>query len=172
MAAKNPKQQKKGTKPDPDQKTVVATNRAARRDYDILDTLECGMVLRGSEAKSLRESKVTLTDAFARIDDGEMFILSLHITPYSHAALHSGHEPDRRRKLLMHRNQIDRWADRLDREPLTLIPLSLYFKGNKAKVELALARGKTQVDRRRDIAKRDSDRDIARAMSNNRRQRG
>ena len=173
MAGKNKnKTPKKGTKTTGvDDKTVVATNRQARRDYEILDTIECGIMLRGSEAKSLRESKVTLADAFGRFDDNEMFLIALHISPYSHAAHHSGHEPDRHRKLLLHRHQIDHWQERLDRDRLTLVPLSLYFIGNRAKVEMGLARGKSQVDRRRDIAKRDSDRDIAKAMSDNLRHR-
>lgn len=160
----SPKKKAKGPV-DPDEKTIVATNRQARRDYEILDTLECGMVLRGSEAKSLRESKVTLADSFARIDSGEFVIIGLHIAPYSHAAQHSGHDPDRNRKLLAHRHQIDSWHERSDRDRLTLVPLSLYFKGNRAKVELALARGKAQVDRRRDIAKRDAEMDMRRAKS-------
>ncbi len=169
---KNPKKGASNAADAKTAKTVVATNRQARRDYDIVDTIECGMVLRGSEAKSLRESKVTLGDAFGRIDRGEMYIIALHISPYSHAAHHTGHDPDRHRKLLLHRHQIDSWQERQDRDRLTLVPLSLYFVGNRAKVEMGLARGKSQVDRRRDIAKRDSDRDIAKAMSDNLRRRG
>lgn len=147
--------------------TIVASNRQARRDYDILDTLEVGMVLRGSEAKSLRESKVTLTEAWAQVYRGELWLHGLHISPYSHAAAVYGHEPDRQRKLLAHRGEILRLEARLDRERLSLIPLALYFKNGRAKLELAVARGRKQFDRRQAIAKkdaaRDAERDLARA---------
>ena len=129
------------------------------------------MVLRGSEVKSLRSSKVTLADAYARVDRNELWLLSLHISPYSASAFHSGHDTERPRKLLAHRNQIDRWADRVDRERLALVPMSLYFLDSRAKVELALARGLRQSDRRADIARRDADREAQKAMSANRRRR-
>lgn len=147
---------------------AVATNRAARRDYDILDTLEVGIQLRGSEVKSLRESKVQLAEAYAIFFQNEMWLVGLHISAYSHSAGAFGHEMDRRRKLLAHRSEIDRWAARVDREKLAVIPLALYFKDGRAKLEMALARGRSQADRRHDIAKRDADREAQRAMSRTR----
>ena len=148
--------------------TAVATNRAARRDYDILDTLEVGIVLKGSEVKSLRESKVQLADSYAIVYQGELWLVGLHISQYSHSAAAFAHDPDRRRKLLAHRDQIERWGSRVDREKLAIIPLSLYFKDGKAKLELALARGRTRADRRHDIAKREADREAQRAISRGR----
>ena len=145
--------------------TAVATNRPARRDYDILDPIVCGIVLRGSEVKSLRESKVNLAEAYAIVYQGELWLVGLHISAYSHSAAAFAHEPDRRRKLLAHRAEIDRLSSRLDREPLALIPLALYFVNGRAKLELALARGKSRTDRRHDIAKRDADREAQRAMA-------
>lgn len=147
---------------------VVATNRQARRDYEIVDTFECGIVLRGSEVKSLRESKVQLSDAYARVIRGELWLVGLRISPYSHSAPFDGHAPDRDRKLLAHRAEIDRIGARTDQEHLTLVPLSLHFKEGRAKVELALARGRHKADKRQAIAKRDADREaesaIGRAM--------
>ncbi len=148
---------------------VVATNRQARRNYELGDTYECGIVLRGSEVKSLRESKVQLDDAFAVIEDGEVWLLGLHIAPYSHAQAHSGHEAVRRRKLLLHRHQIERIRHRLQTERLALVPLRLYFSGGRAKVEIAVGKGRRTVDKRQDIARRDADREAARAMARSRR---
>ncbi len=149
--------------------TVVATNRRARRDFDILDTFECGLVLRGSEVKSLRESKVQLGEAYARVRDGEVWLHSLHVAPFSHSSAAFGHQPDRDKKLLLHRSEIDRIRARVDQERLTLVPLSLYFKDGRAKLELALARRRSKGDKRQDIARRDADlearRAIARGMS-------
>jgi SsrA-binding protein len=145
--------------------TAVATNRKARRDFDILETFECGIQLHGSEVKSLRESKVQLAEAFAIVYQNELWLSGLHISAYSHSAAAFAHEPDRRRKLLAHRREIDRLSARLDRENLTLIPLAIYFTNGRAKVELALARGKSRTDRRHDIAKRDADREAQRAMA-------
>jgi SsrA-binding protein len=150
---------------------IVATNRQARRDYEILDTLECGMMLKGNEVKSLRESKVTLADAYARITDHELWIYGLHITPYSHAGAADLLEPARDRKLLAHRLEIDRWAARLDQQHLTIVPLRLYFKAGRAKIELGLGRGKRQYDKRQDLAKREADREAEKAMSRAIRQR-
>lgn len=144
---------------------IVATNRRARRDYDILDAVEAGMVLRGSEVKSLRESKVQLAEAYARIDDGEAWLVGLHIAPYNHTAGFDQPEPDRRRKLLLRRDEIDRLRARLDQERLTLVPLSLYFKEGRAKLEIGLGRGRTKGDKRQAIAKREADREAAKAMS-------
>ena len=148
---------------------VVATNRQARHRYTLSDTFECGIVLTGSEVKSLREAKVQLSDAWASIDAGEVWLHGLHIAPYSHAQAHTGHEPMRDRKLLMHRHQIERLRLKLQVERLTLVPTKLYFKDGKVKVELAVGKGKNVVDRRQDIAKRDSEREAARSIAEARR---
>lgn len=148
---------------------VIATNRRARRDYELGEVVECGIVLKGSEVKSLRESKVQLADAYARIDNGEMWLLGLHIAPYSHGHGVMGHEPDRPRKLLLHRAEIQRIGSKLDQDRLTLVPLSLYFKDGRAKVEIALGKGRRMVDRREEIARRDADREAARAMARSQR---
>ena len=145
---------------------AVATNRQARRDYEILDTFEAGIVLQGSEVKSLREAKVQLAESFARIDNGEIWLVGLHITPYSHSGASDGHLLDRQRKLLLHKGEITKIQSRLDQERLTLVPLSLYFKDGRAKLELGIGRGRRQYDKRQVIAKRDADRDADRAMSN------
>ena len=143
----------------------VATNRQARRDYEILDTVEAGLVLAGSEVKALREAKVQLADAYARIIDHEAWLIGLHISPYSHASPMFSHHPDRQRKLLLHRAEIDRLRARVDQERLTLVPLTLYFKDGRAKLEVGLGRGRTSVDKRQVIAKRDADLEAKRAMS-------
>jgi SsrA-binding protein len=143
---------------------VVASNRQARRDYDILETIEVGIVLHGAEVKSLREANVQLNDAYARIDDGELWLQGLHIAPYSHGAAFSP-PVDRHRKLLAHRDEIDELRARLDQDRLTLIPLSLYFKDGRAKLELGLGRGRKHFDKRQVIAERDADLEARRAMS-------
>jgi len=150
---------------------VVATNRQARRNFEVLDTWEAGLVLRGGEVKSLRESKVQLAESFGRIDDGEAWLLGLHISPWatSGSAEASGHDPDRPKKLLLHRSEIRRMHDRVQREGLTLVPLSLYFSGGRAKVELALARGRGHADKRQAIAEREANREAERAMARRRR---
>lgn len=144
---------------------VVASNRQARRNYDVIETVEAGLVLKGSEVKSLRESKVQLADAFARVDGREMWLHSLHIAPYSYAQEHTGHDPDRARKLLLHKGEIERLSSRVDQEHLTLVPLAIYFKEGRAKVELALARGRKTYDKRQVIAQRDADLEARRAMA-------
>jgi SsrA-binding protein len=144
---------------------VIASNRQARRNYEILETVEAGLALAGSEVKSLRESKVQLADAYARVEGGEVWLVSMHIAPYSHAQAHSGHDPDRRRKLLLHRAEIERLAARVDQERLTLVPLSLYFKAGRVKVELAVGRGRRTFDKRQAIAKRDAELEARRALS-------
>jgi SsrA-binding protein len=144
---------------------VVATNRQARRNYSILDTIEAGLVLRGSEVKSLRDAKVQITDAYARIDGGEIWLHALHIAPYGFAQDHSGHEPDRKRKLLLHSHEIERLRSRVDPEQLSLIPLSIYFKDGRAKVELALAKGRKTYDKRQALAERDAAMDVRRALA-------
>ena len=140
----------------------VATNRRARHDYDILDTLECGIVLQGSEVKSLRAGRIALQDAYARIIDGEMWLFGVHVPPYAQANGFGAHDPDRRRKLLLHRRQIDEWMGRSQQQSLTMVPLSIYFKDGRAKVEMALARGRRQYDKRHAIATRDASREAAR----------
>lgn len=155
----------------PEGATVVASNRQARRDYDILDTLEVGIVLKGSEVKSLRESKVQLAESWAQVYRGELWLHGLHISPYSHSAAAFGHEPDRQRKLLAHREEILRLGSRVDRDNLALVPLSLYFLDGRAKVELAVARGRSRADRRQEIARRDADLEARRAIANARRNR-
>jgi SsrA-binding protein len=138
----------------------VATNRRARHKYELVETFECGVELLGTEVKALREGSAQLVDAYATINDGEVWLLNSHIPPYAPAL--DNHDPERPRKLLLHRNQIDRLVGRLERKGLTLVPTRIYFKGPRAKVELALARGKEQQDRRREIRDRDVRREVER----------
>lgn len=140
----------------------VASNRRARHDYEIIDTVECGLVLQGSEVKSLRAGRIALQDAYARIIDGEMWLFGLHIPPYAQANGFGAHDPDRRRKLLLHRRQIDEWMGKSQQQSLTIVPLSIYFRDGRAKVEIALARGRRQYDKRHAIASRDASREAAR----------
>ncbi|MDQ1360939.1 MAG: SsrA-binding protein [Acidimicrobiaceae bacterium] len=140
----------------------VASNRRARHDYDILDTVECGIVLQGSEVKSLRGGRIALQDSYARVIDGEVWLFGVHVPPYAQANGVGAHDPDRRRKLLLHRRQIDEWMGRSQQQSLTMIPLSIYFKDGRAKVELALAKGRRQYDKRHAIATRDASREAAR----------
>jgi SsrA-binding protein len=142
---------------------VVATNRRARYDYEILETLECGIVLIGSEVKSLREGTAQIAGSYARFDDGELWIFQMHVPPWSYAVGFGSHDPDRKRKLLVHRRELDQWKRKAETQSLTIVPLKLYFKEGRAKVEIALARGRKQQDRRQALAKRDSERDMARA---------
>lgn len=145
---------------------VVATNRKARRNYEILDTLEAGLVLRGSEVKSIRDGQVQIGDAFARIDDrGEVWLHNLTIAVYAFSQAHTGHDEVRKRKLLLHHQEIERWKARVDPEHLSLIPLSVYFKDGRAKVELALAKGRRSYDKRQAIAERDANLDVRREMA-------
>ncbi len=141
----------------------IASNRQARRNYEILETIEAGIVLRGSEVKSLREAKVQITDSFARIDANEVWLHQLHIAPWLYSQSHTGHDPDQKRKLLLHHNEIVRLRARVDPEHLSLIPLSIYFKDGRAKVELGLAKSRRTHDKRQVIAERDAARDLARA---------
>ncbi|MCG5431489.1 SsrA-binding protein SmpB [Mycobacterium sp. MYCO198283] len=142
---------------------VVATNRKARHDYSILDVFEAGIVLLGTEVKSLREGRASLVDAFATVDDGEVWLRNLHIAEYHHGTW-TNHAPRRNRKLLLHRREIDTLIGRTREGNLTLVPLSLYFLDGKVKVELALARGKQAYDKRQDLAKRDAQREVTRAL--------
>jgi SsrA-binding protein len=143
---------------------VVARNRKAYYDYSIEDTIEAGLVLIGSEIKSIRDGRVNLRDSYAVIDDhGEVWLHNAHVAPYDPAS-RFGHEPRRARKLLLHRRQIARWQTRVQAKGYTLIPLRMYIRDNRAKVELALARGKRQFDKRAAIAKREDDRRVRRAL--------
>ena len=144
---------------------VVASNRKARRNYEILDTIEAGLVLRGSEVKSLRDGKIQIAEAFARIDGGEVWLHQLTIAVYEYAQTHSGHEETRKRKLLLHSHEIERLRAQVDPEHLSLIPLSVYFKDGRAKVELAVARGRKTHDKRQVIAERDANMDVRREMA-------
>lgn len=159
-AAKKPA--KDGTRP-------VAQNRRARHDYDILDTYEAGIVLVGSEVKSLREGKAQLRDSYARVQDGEIWMYGVHVPPYAFASGFGAVDPDRRRKLLLHRREIDELAKRTTQDSLTLVPLSVYFKEGRAKVDLALARGRKRYDKRHAIAERDASREAERASAARRR---
>ena len=148
-----------------DDDRVLATNRRARRDYELGDSFEAGIVLTGSEVKSLREATVQIAEAYATIDNGEAWLRGLHIAPYTHAQDHSGHEVDRPRKLLLHRREIERLDLRLAQERMTLVPLRLYLKGGRVKLELAPGKGRKTVDKRQDLAKREAQREAQRAMS-------
>lgn len=150
-------------------KQVLATNRQARRRYVLGDTYEAGIVLAGSEVKSLRESKVQLSDAWASIEDGEVWLHGLHIAPYSHSQRHSSHQPARDRKLLLHRREIERIRMQMQLERLTLVPTQLYLSDGRVKVEIALGKGKNVGDKREDIKRRDSEREAARAIAEARR---
>jgi SsrA-binding protein len=141
---------------------VIASNRRARHDYAIVDRYECGIVLVGTEVKSLRAGKASLADAFAQVEDGEVWLRNLHIPEYAHGTW-TNHAPRRARKLLLHRQEIARLVGKTREGGLTLVPLSLYFADGKVKVELALARGKKSYDKRQDLARRDAQREIARA---------
>lgn len=142
----------------------ITKHRKARREYEILDTYECGLMLRGSEVKSIRDGKVQINEAFARVVRGEIFLYGMHIAPYSHASTHVTPEPTRERKLLLNKWEIDRIQAKVAQDRLALVPLSLYFLDGRVKVELALAKGLKLHDKRQRIAKRDSDRDAARAL--------
>jgi len=142
---------------------VVATNRKARHNYSILETFEAGVALMGTEVKALREGQASLADAFATLDDGEIWLRNLHIPEY-HAGSWTNHAPRRNRKLLLHRSEIDNLVGRIRDGNLTLVPLSLYFTDGKVKVELALARGKQTHDKRQDMARRDADREVNREL--------
>lgn len=142
----------------------VATNRQASHRYEFLDKLECGLVLRGTEVKALRESGAQLKDGFALIRDGELWLNNVHIPPYGPAA-RDNHEPERPRKLLAHRREIDRLAGKAVERGLTLVPTRLYFSPEgRAKVEIALAKGKDRFDKRESIKKRETERDLQRAL--------
>jgi SsrA-binding protein len=147
---------------------VVASNRKARHDFSVLETVEAGLVLVGSEVKSLRGGHVQLADAYARVTEGEMWLEGVHIAPYAFARGFGAHDPDRARKLLLHGDEISRLRARVAQDRLTLVPLKIYFKDGRAKVELALARGRKKGDQREAIAERDAKREAARALGRQR----
>lgn len=143
---------------------LIASNRRARHDYAILDTVEAGLVLRGSEVKSLRAGHVQLAEAYARVDDrGELWIEGMHIAPYRFATGVGAHDPDRKRKLLLHRSEIERLGARIAQERLALVPLSMYFKEGRAKIELGLGKGRRKGDKRQALAEQDAAREMQRA---------
>ncbi|MEC7844638.1 MAG: SsrA-binding protein SmpB [Actinomycetota bacterium] len=146
-------------------KKIVATNRQARREFEIFDTIEAGLVLFGSEVKSLRNAQAQIAEAYCRVHDGEIWLNSCHISRYDHASAAFAHEPDRPKKLLLHKKEIFKLQSQIDQKGLSLIPLTLYFKNGRAKVELGLARRKNLVDKRRTIAQREADREAARAIA-------
>jgi len=142
----------------------IASNRQASFRYEFLDKLECGLVLRGTEVKSLREGAVQLKDGYASLRDGELWLHNVHIAPYAPAS-RENHEPERPRKLLAHRRELERLAGRVNERGLTLVPTRMYFSGSRAKVEIAVARGKDRYDKRQAIKERDTRRDVQRALS-------
>jgi len=142
---------------------LIASNRKARHDYAVVDVFEAGVMLTGTEVKSLRLGRASLVDGFATIDDGEVFLRNVHIPEYEQGSW-TNHEPRRTRKLLLHRAEIERLIGKTKESGLTLVPLSIYFSAGKVKVELALARGKRSYDKRQDLARRDADREVQRAL--------
>jgi len=142
---------------------TIVTNRRAFHEYFVLESLEVGIVLRGTEIKSLREGKVQMNEAYARIDNGELWLVGMHISPYTHGS-HSNHDPDRPRKLMAHHAQIANMRAEVEQRGLTLVPLKLYLKGGKAKVELGLCRGKKLYDKRQSDSEREAKRDVQRAL--------
>jgi SsrA-binding protein len=142
---------------------LIAENRKARHEYHLLERHEAGLVLTGSEVKSLRHGGAQLRRSFADLRDGELWLVGAHIAPYEQAGAES-HDPDRDRKLLLHRREIDSLTGKVQERGFTIVPTRLYFKDGRAKVELALAKGKDVRDRRREISKRDADRQIERAL--------
>jgi SsrA-binding protein len=146
---------------------VAISNRRARHEYFILDTYECGIMLVGSEVKSIRDGRANLQDAYARVENGELWLHGMHISPYAFAR--DQHDPTRRRKLLMHRAEIDRLVGKTSEAGVTLVPLKVYFKDGLAKVEIALAKGKRQWDKRQALAERDARRETERAVKGRRR---
>ena len=141
----------------------IASNRKARHDYDLLETIEAGIALTGTEIKSIRAGGAHIREAYARPEKGEMWLYGAHIAPYESGS-YQNHEPTRPRRLLLHRKQISEWAAEANEKGLTIVPLSLYLKRGMAKIELGLARGRKQYDKRRAIAKREADREIQRAL--------
>ena len=160
-----------GAKPEGKARDRVAiANRRARHEYFILDAYDCGIVLVGSEVKSIRDGRANLSDAYARIDNGEVWLYGMHVSPYPFSR--DNPDPDRKRKLLLHRGEIDRLVGKLTEAGLTLVPLKVYFENGKAKIELAVARGKRQWDKRQAMAERDANRETERVLKDHRQRRG
>lgn len=145
-----------------DGEKLIASNRRARYDYFLLDTFEAGLVLKGTEVKSLRDGRASLVESYARVENGEVILVGAHIPEYSHGN-RTNHEPTRARKLLLHRREIERLQDGIEQKGLTVVPLRLYWKDGRAKIEIALARGKKMHDRREETAKREAQREMDRA---------
>ena len=164
MAKKNSPAKSKKDDADKNEK-LIANNRKARHEYEVLDTLECGIQLVGSEVKSLRNGRMSIDEAYGRVDRGEVWLVGLDIQEYTFANVQN-HDPRRRRKLLMHRREIKKFAAQAYEKNLTLVPLKMYFKRGKAKVLMGICRGKKQYDKRETMKKRDVQRDIDRAMRN------
>jgi SsrA-binding protein len=143
---------------------TVADNRKARHDYFIDESYEAGLALKGSEIKSIRAGRINLRGGYARVQGGEVWLYDVHISPYEQSGTYFNHEPTRPRKLLLQRREISRIAGQVERQGFTLVPLRVYFKGRRAKLELGLARGTKMYDKREDIAKREAQRDIQRVM--------
>ncbi len=142
---------------------IITVNRKARSNYDIIEALEAGMVLQGTEVKALRERQMSLKDSYAKVENGEVFLVNAHISPYSHGNVQN-HDPVRQRKLLLHKREIKRLMGKTMEKGLTLIPLKVYFSGPHVKIELGLARGKKVHDKRETIKKRDVEREIRREL--------
>ncbi len=143
----------------------IATNKKARRDYLISETYECGIVLKGTEVKSIRGGKANMSESYARIDKGELWLCNCDIRPYDHSAGFFQHEATQPRKLLMHRREIDRLFGQVEKKGVTLVPLRLYWKDGKVKVEIGVGKGKTHRDQREDVKKREADREIDREVA-------
>lgn len=146
---------------------LVCQNKKARYDFEIIEVIEAGMVLLGTEVKSLRQGRANLKDSYARIKNGELFLMQAHISPYTHA-YYDNHEPDRVRKLLVRKQEIKRLQGKTQEKGLTLVPLRIYFKNGKAKVELALARGKRSYDKRETLKRKTEERELQRAIKDRR----
>lgn len=142
---------------------IIAANKKARRDYEILDTFEAGIVLVGSEVKSIRQGGINLADSYVKVKNGELFLVNCHIAPYSHAPAES-HELMRERKLLLHAKEIERLSIQITQKGLTIVPIDLHFRNSRCKALLGVGRGKKHYDKREDLKKREADRQIARAM--------
>ena len=142
---------------------VIATNRKAYHDYEILESVEAGIVLTGTEIKSLRQGRASIREAYARVDEGELWLIGAHIPPYGQGGIYN-HEPTRIRKLLLHREQLVHFTSSSSQKGFTIIPLRIYIKKRVAKIELGLVRGRRQYDKRRVIAQRDADREMRRAI--------
>jgi len=148
--------------------TSIAENRKAFHDFHMLETFEAGMVLLGTEVKAIREGRVNLRDSFARVEDGEVYLYNVHISPYSHRG-YADHEPLRRRKLLLHRNEILKLVGKTVEKGMTLVPVRMYFKNGRVKVAVSLAKGKKEYDKRETIKKRETDRETRAATKERRR---